>query len=425
MSRRVAVVGAGLAGVSSAFELASLGMAVTVFERGGGVAEQASFAGSGLLSHPDWLTLGERLSAPLTWRWRRWRAERGSDLTDARAAALRLTTLGHARVVELRRHLQIADDSSTALLLLCADEARRQALAPLWAAPAESTDSAAGADWLDEARVRQHEAGLNAQAALRGGWRLRPGGSGNARLFAQALRSHAQRLGVEFHFHTTVRQVRPGSTVELTHEYTPPAEPTRREAAPREAGDTLPSPPGAQTERFDAVLLCTGLDARPLLAAQGRRLPLAALHEASVTAPLRLLEAHPELGPQAAVLDPERGCSIARIGQRVRVTGSRQVGHPDAQAPAAAFEGLHRSLQHWFPGSVLHQQVQQGQSRRALAPDGLPVVGASGLDGVWLSLSNGLSGWGLTVGASMALAEQIAGRAGSLDITTLDARRLA
>ena len=40
-------------------------------------------------------------------------------------------------------------------------------------------------------------------------------------------------------------------------------------------------------------------------------------------------------------------------------------------------ETLHRGLQHWFPGSVLHQQVQQGQSRRAVSADGLPLLGAS------------------------------------------------
>ncbi|WP_423812027.1 FAD-dependent oxidoreductase, partial [Pseudomonas aeruginosa] len=44
MSRRVAVVGAGLAGVTTAYELAALGCSVQVFERGGSVAEQSTFA---------------------------------------------------------------------------------------------------------------------------------------------------------------------------------------------------------------------------------------------------------------------------------------------------------------------------------------------------------------------------------------------
>jgi D-amino-acid dehydrogenase len=188
----------------------------------------------------------------------------------------------------------------------------------------------------------------------------------------------------------------------------------------REAGDTVPQAPGPQEERFDAVVLCNGLGAATLL---GQRLPLAARHEATVTAPLRLLEAHPDLGPKAAWLDPSRGITVTRIGQRVRVTGGIAV--TDAGSSFTAdFEALHRGLQHWFPGSVLHQQVQQGSSRRAVVADGLPLLGASRRSGVWLNLSPGGSGWGLACGAARVLAQQIMGDAALLDIGALGPQRL-
>lgn len=269
-----------------------------------------------------------------------------------------------------------------------------------------------------EARLR--EPGLNADATLSAALVLAHGGAGNARLFAQQLRQQAQRLGAEFRFHTTVRAIAAdGAGLVLRHEYTPPMEaPTR--GSEREAGDTLPQLLGPQDQRFDAVVLCNGLEAPALL---GQRLPLSAHHEASVTAPLRLLEAHPDLGPKAAWVDPSRGITVTRIGQRVRVTGGPTV--TDARAKVTPdFEALHRGLQHWFPGSVLHQQVQQGQSRRAMSADGLPLLGASARAGLWLNLSPGGQGWGLACGIAQVLAQLIAGQPAAPDIAALGPQRL-
>lgn len=415
MSRSVAVVGAGLAGVTTAYELAVAGFEVHVFERGGSVAEQASFAGSALLL-PFAPGLAEYASpAPLSWRWRRWRTNRRTS--DAPATLAALSQLGLARTAELRHTLGLDDEGTEGLLIALVDAKRVAAIE----AQLESwTALGLQAELLDADAARQREPGLNADAPLAGALVLAHGGAGNARLFAQQLRQQAQRLGVRFRFHTTVRTVTPdGAGLALRHEYTPPADaPTR--AADREAGDTQPHPPGPQHERFDAVVLCNGLDAPALL---GQRLPLAAMHEASVTAPIRLLEAHPELGPKAGWLDPTRGVAIARTGQRVRVTGGLSItGAQDKVAPD--FEALHRDLQHWFPGSVLHQQVQQGQSRRALAADGLPLLGASGRAGIWLNLSPGGQGWGLACGAAQVLARQIAGQAPALDPAALGPQRL-
>ena len=65
---KVAVIGAGIIGVTTAYELAADGHAVTVFERRGAVAEETSFANAGMVAPgyvtpwdetPDW----ERQSA--------------------------------------------------------------------------------------------------------------------------------------------------------------------------------------------------------------------------------------------------------------------------------------------------------------------------------------------------------------------------
>ncbi len=415
MSRRVAVVGAGLAGVATAYELAALGLSVQVFERGGSVAEQASFAGNALLA-PFAPCLHEAAPASLSWRVRRWRAgKRGGDAASALAA---LSTLSLARTAELRHELGLDDEAADGLLVALSD-ARRVATAESrlegWRALGLQVEL------LDGEQARQREPGLNAEATLAAALSFTAGGTGNARLFAQQLRHQAQRLGAGFRFHTTVRAITgDGTGLTLRHEHTPPLEASVRGDGKRDAGDTLPQSPGPQDERFDTVVLCNGLNAASLL---GRKLPLAALHEASVTAPLRLLEAHPDLGPKAGWIDPARGLAVARIGQRVRVTGGVVVSsHRTSVTPD--FEALHRGLQHWFPGSVLHQQVQQGKTRRAVAADGLPVLGASGRAGVWLNLSPGGSGWGWASGIAQVLAQHVAGQTPALDITALGPQRL-
>ncbi len=419
MSRRVAVVGAGLAGVTTAYELAALGAQVQVFERGGSVAEQASFACSALLSPTVPALPAELPPAPLLFRVRRWRARGQAGEASAQLAAL--SQLSLARTAALRQELGLEDEATQGLLLALPDAKRAAAVEghlEAWKALGLSIDL------IDATEARRREPGLNPEAPLQAALAVASGGTGNARLFAQQLRQQARRLGVTFRFHSTVRAVSSdGTGLTLRHDHTPPAEaPTR--GAEREPGDTVPQLPGVQDERFDAVVLCNGLGAAALA---GQRLPLAALQEITVTAPLRLLEAHPDLGPKAAWADPARGLTVTRIGQRVRVTGGLAVTRPQhRQAPTTAeFETLHRGLQHWFPGSVLHQQVQQGSSRRAVVPDGLPLLGAGGRPGLWLNLSPGGSGWGQACGAAQALARQIMGESALLELSALSPQRLA
>lgn len=415
MSRRVAVVGAGLAGVTTAYELALLGAQVQVFERGGSVAEQASFSSSALLSPALPGLTEDNAPAPLAFRLRRWRAAGKSG--DAISQLVALSQLSLARTTALRRDLALDDEAAEGLLVGLTD-AKRLAAAQARLEAWQALGLAVPCVEAGEARLR--EPGLNPEASLAGALVVPLGGAANARLFAQQLRHQAQRLGAEFRFHTTVRALHgEGPGLMLRHEYTPPAEaPTR--GGDREAGDTQPQPPGPLDEHFDAVVLCNGLGAAALL---GQRLPLAARHEVSVTAPLRLLEAHPDLGPKAAWLDPSRGITVTRIGQRVRVTGGLTVTGADGRHQPD-FEALHRGLQHWFPGSVLHQQVQHGSSRRALPADGLPLMGLSARAGVWLNASPGGQGWGLACGAAQMLAQQITGQAPTLEIGALGPSRL-
>lgn len=408
---RIAIVGAGLAGVCTAYELAAAGHEVTVFERRGSVAEEASFAPSALLAPA--LALPGLLPAPtvgtLRWRWSRRQARRSPAQAARETQALQLARLGHQRLQALRRALPLDDEAAEGVLLLLREARQLAALQPRLDALA-----AAGlaVQVIDAEACRKREPGLNAEAPLHGGLVLGPGSVGNGRLFAQQLRAQSQRLGVAFRFHSLVTGLRAESrAVQLSHE---PAAGSPA-AGRREAGDTQAH--GPRTEAFDSVVLCAAQGAITLLQAAGQALPVATASDASLTLPLRLLEAHPELGPQAGLLDAREGIAIARIGQRVRVTGP---------TGAADHAHLHKALQHWFPGCVQRAQAQASTRQRLLMPDGLPVVGASALPGVWLLLGQGGEagqGWSLACGAARVLADALAGLTPELDISALSASR--
>jgi D-amino-acid dehydrogenase len=50
-----------------------------------------------------------------------------------------------------------------------------------------------------------------------------------------------------------------------------------------------------------------------------------------------------------------------------------------------------------------------------MLPDGPPLIGASGVPGLWLNLGHGSSGWALSCGSARLLADQVAGREPAID----------
>lgn len=416
---RIAIIGAGVAGVCSAYELAAAGHLVTVFERRGSVAAEGSFATGGHIAPAlmlPWLApaFPRPGAGPLGWQWQRWRQQRKPATQEAQDRLLQLARFSFERLQSLRRHLQLDHERAEGQLVLLRQDKDQKAIQ---AGLERLQRLELPHRLLDAAQCLTLEPGLNPEIALHGGVQLGAGEVGNTRQFCHLLRSEAQRLGARFRFHTTVRSLEAGAPARLVHEYTPTDEQlgsSPRRSEPQEAGDTQPVPLGPQEERFDAVLVCAGTGAAPLLKALGLKPRWRELHTLSITAPLRVLEAHPHLGPAAGLLDWQRQIGIARIGQRVRVSS---LPRPHAlELKASTLAPLHETLNDWFPGAMQAGQVQKWQGSHLVLDDGLPVLGASGQPGIWLNLgqqSLAHSGWTLACGAAAVLAHQISGKTAS------------
>ncbi len=416
---RVAVIGAGIVGVTTAYELAAQGQQVTVLERRASVAAETSFANAGVVA-PGYVTpwaapgmplkvLGQLLARDaavrfvglsslrhLPWMWRFLGACRPRVHVANRTAMQRLAGYSRERMQELASRLDLDYEQRTGyMVLLRTERALHQARAGLRLLE----ELGVAHEMLDEAGCRRHEPALSPSARVHAAIRLPQDGVGNCRQFAHLLKNEAQRQGARFDFDTEVSRLMPGPR------------PSLRLA-------------GGEVQEFDHVVVCAGVDAHRLLAPHGLALPLAPVYGYSITAPLRAHDGGPDMGPRAALMDEAYKVAISRLGQRVRVAGSAEIGGSLTDLRRAPLATLYRVLDEWFPGAASMREVQQWKGARPMLPDGPPVIGASRLPGIWLNLGHGSSGWALSCGSARVLADTLLGKAPAIDMRGLTPARL-
>jgi len=414
---KIAIVGAGIIGVTTAWELTSDGHEVTVFERRGAAAEESSFANAGVVAPgyvTPWAAPGMRLKVlrsllsthgaikvrwPLAGRDLRWMAQwqracRLETYLANRARMQRLAFYSRTRLHEISEARELSYERSDGYLVLLRSR-RDQKLVQ----PGLDVLRAAGSVFreVDADEARRIEPALSTDTDLAGAIHLPEDEVANCRQFALLLKREAESLGAQFHFNCDIAPL------------------TR--AAPR----SLSLSAGSPALPFDAVVVCAGVASARLLRPLGLRIPLTPVYGHSVSANIR----EPLNAPRSAVMDERYKVAISRMGLRVRVAGSAEIGgsldaiHPDA------LQTLYKVLHDWFPGAAtLQAGVQQWKGARPMLPDGPPVIGPSGVPGVWLNLGHGSSGWALSCGSARVLADLVAGGDAGIDLEGLGLERL-
>ena len=340
----IAILGAGIIGVTTAYELAADGHQVTVFERHASVAEGASFANAGVVA-PGYVTpwaapgmpakvLGHLLArhapvrvrrplaaADLAWM-RQWRAACDPATYAAnRTRMLRLAFYSRHRLHEVAARMAYDFDRRSGYMVLLRGDRDRQMVQPGLALLRE-LEVPFHEITADEAR--QIEPALHPHTPLAGAVHLPQDEVGNCRQFAVILRDAAEQLGARFVFNTAVSAVDTAQTATLYI-----------------AGETAP-------QRFDAIVLCAGVQSAALLRPLGLRLPLRPVYGYSISAHIP----EPVYAPRSGVMDERYKVAITRMGQRVRVAGSAEIGGtPDAMNDAA-IQTLYKVLADWFPGAA-------------------------------------------------------------------------
>ena len=197
---------------------------------------------------------------------------------------------------------------------------------------------------------------------------------------------------------------------------------TAVERLEKSAGSTVLVAGDAVPRTFDCVVLCAGLASGYLLKPLGLGIPMAAVYGYSLSAAIR----EPLNAPRSAIMDEHYKVAISRLGQRIRVAGSAELGGAADRKRASSIQTLYKVLHDWFPGAAnTATGVQEWKGARPMLPDGPPIVAASGIAGLWLNLGHGSSGWALSCGSARVVADLVLGHQPEVDMQGFGPGRFA
>jgi D-amino-acid dehydrogenase len=420
---KIAIVGAGVIGVTTAYELACDGHDVTVFERNASIAVESSFANAGIIAPgyaAPWAAPGmpfkvlkhlfsrhapAKVKFPLSnndlaWMWHWWRACKLDVYLANRSRMQALASYSRDRLHAITADLSLEFERNHGLMVLLRNAKDAKLIQPNLQVLRET-----GVQFkeITTEEARLIEPALNPDNHFLGAVHLPNDEVGNCREFTLLLKAESQKLGVKFEMNTTVASVLSAKGAILN---------IAKEDAPR---------------TFDAVVMCAGIASaellKPILKPLRCKLPLVPVYGYSISAAIR----EPLNAPRSAVMDERYKVAISRMGNRVRVAGSAEIGGSLDNKHISAISTLYKVLQDWFPGAAhisnMGASVTEWKGARPMLPDGPPALGASGVPNIWLNLGHGASGWALSCGSARILADLIAKRTPDVDVSGMSIER--
>ncbi|MDR2240384.1 MAG: D-amino acid dehydrogenase [Zoogloeaceae bacterium] len=404
----VIVLGAGLAGVTSAWYLRQAGYAVTVVDRQPAAGLETSYANGGQISasHPEpWANPGApaqivrwlgRADAPLLFRprpdWAQW-SWGLRFLRECLPARARRNTLAIARLALHSRDCLHALLAETGI-----EYARlRKGILHLFFSPREFAQAETRAALLRElgmrAEVRDAHACLEIEPALTGNETLRGGlyapddETGDALAFTQALAERCHEAGVEFRFNTRITSL--------------------AAAEGRIAAVTIQEEDGSAAQiGGDAFLLALGSYSAALARPLGDRLPIYPVKGYSVTLPL----ADGAAAPCVSITDESRRIVCSRLGDRLRVAGTAELTGFDTAIDPDRCAAILRRARQLFPRLEPAGDAAYWAGLRPATPGNVPIIGRSRLPNLFYNTGHGTLGWTLACGSGQTIAAIIDGR---------------
>jgi D-amino-acid dehydrogenase len=404
---KVVILGAGVAGVASAWYFWRDGHEVTVLERNSGVALETSFANGGQLSYsyvaplaspsvipkiPPWLL---RRDSPLRFRpeldpgqWR-WILE---FLAACNASTADLSTQRLLRLAFYSRDLMHELVASHALdfdyvqngkLVVHTDPASFDSARRLM-----DYQRTLGAEQeaLDPKRCVETEPALEWMAPRIAGAIYTPSeDAGDCYKFCNELKRlmTAGRNPVAFRFGVEVERLLPWH------------------------GRLMGVETSQGVFEADAYVLALGTNAPYLLAPLGIRVPIYPLKGYSLSLPV----ADEGAAPRISVTDFKRKVVYARIGGELRVAGMADLSGKRAVIDVERVDQLVSEVKAAFPKASDFRKLSPWCGMRPATPKGTPVLGATPHANLWLNVGHGALGFTLALATGRILADLAAGRA--------------
>jgi D-amino-acid dehydrogenase len=414
---KVVVLGAGVIGVTAAYELASAGHQVVVVDRQAAPALETSFANAGEVSPGysapwagpgvplkaiKWLAMHHRplvIRPNLDWALVRWVL---AMLRNCTAARYQVNKTRMVRLAEYSRDSLRALRAATGI----AYDQRMLGTLQLFRTQKQLDGSAddiavlrrsgVAFELLDRAGCIRHEPALARVREKFVGGLLLPGDeTGDCFKFTQRLAALAAGRGVEFRFGTTIHSL-------------------ERDGERIVAVDTA-----AGRVEADAYLVALGSYSPLLLRPIGIRIPVYPVKGYSITLPITDAAGAPE----STVMDETHKVAVTRLGDRIRVGGTAELAGYTLKLHEARRKTLGHVVGDLFPGGGDLARAEFWCGLRPMTPDGTPVIGATPIANLYLATGHGTLGWTMAAGTGRIIADLISGRSAGIDLSGLTIAR--
>ena len=165
----------------------------------------------------------------------------------------------------------------------------------------------------------------------------------------------------------------------------------------------------------DAYVLALGAESPILAHKLGVRLPIYPIKGYSLTIPIGGSKSPPGI----ACLDEHNLVAISRFGDRLRVTATAEFAGYDASHKPSDFAFMKRVTQELFPDGAEYDRAQMWAGLRPMTPTNLPLFGRRRFKNLFLNCGHGHIGWTMSHGSARIAADLIAGRAPAIPMDGL------
>lgn len=411
---KVAVLGAGVIGITTAHALHTAGHEVVVVDRQDAPAEETSFANGGQISAAHttpwaaphmpfqafkWMFQADAplLIKPLRWDPALWRWGlhflancTKSSVTENFEKALRVATYSRAVLQGLRqRHALQYDQTSGGILYLYRDQAstlQGQEMAR------KLIDHGLPQTILDKDGLIAEEPALaGSREPLVGGVLSPDDETGDAHTFSLALAKVLEDSNVTFRLGTTVRALTARHR-EIT-------------AIATDQG----------TIEADAYVVCLASETPRLLKPLGLNVPIYPAKGYSMTSTIT----SDEHAPSRSITDESKFVVMTRMGDRLRAAGTAELAGWDLSLNPKRLAPIVAATQSLFPGAADYDQIEPWCGLRPATPDSVPIIGGTAYGNLFLNTGHGTLGWTMACGSAQAVADLISGRTPEIDLNGL------
>lgn len=439
----IAVLGAGVVGVTTAWYLRQAGYDVTVIERESAAGMQTSFANGGQISvshATPWANPAAPMKAlkwlfkedaPLLYRLRADKAqlkwamqflqECRADRADANLVQMvRLGLYSRETLQKLRVDIGIDYEQQT------------RGIMHFYTNQAEFDAAIAPTKRMQALGCERHFIDINNAASLepalypiahklKGATYTSRDESGNAHLFTQRLAAGCIEQGVKFLYNTEILALNADAHSSHPHIHSMTLRP---------AGEN------AQTFSADHYVIALGCYSVPLAKPLDIHLPIFPAKGYSAT--YKVNPRAPHLAPFISLIDDEYKLVMSRLGDKLRVAGTAEFNGYNLDLNMTRCEAITTRVQQIFPKGIIANSVQYWTGLRPMTPSNVPLIGRvhmgqvrhgsqnanATFDNLWLNTGHGTLGWTHACGSAKAISLLIQGETPPVDFdfVGMDAR---